>query len=333
MRKINMTQTDTLQLHRDGLVIDGLNASNFFDPRLPKRLHDGGLTAVNATVAAWHTPEEALHLLASALHLLDQQCGLLTQVRSVDDIHRAKESNRVGFILGFQGADPIGDDLHLLALYHMLGVRIIQLTYNFRNRVGCGCLEKEDDGLSDFGRQVVAEMNRLGILVDLSHCGIRTTREAIELSQQPVAFTHANALALCPHPRNKSDDTLKALAATGGVVGVVIFAPMLTCSPNATLDDYVRMIDYLVNLVGVDHVGLGPDFMEEMTMEVAMQALRGLPPEALKQFSHIPPTRGFESIANCANVTDALIRRGYGKEDVTKIIGRNWLRLYRQVWK
>lgn len=328
-----MNPPEAAQLHRESIIIDGLNASNFFDPRLPRRLHDGGLTAVNATLAAWHTPEETIHLLAGALRLLNQQAELLTQVLSAEDIHKAKESKRVGLIFGFQGAEPIGDDLRLLALYHALGVRIVQLTYNFRNRVGCGCLEKEDDGLSDFGRQVVAEMNRLGMVIDLSHCGIRTTREAIELSRQPVAFTHANALTLCPHPRNKSDDALRALAAAGGVAGVVIFAPMLTCSPNATLDDYVRMIDYLVNLVGVDHVGLGPDFMEEMTTEVAMQALRGLPPEALKQFSHIPPTQGFESIALCANVTNALIRRGYGQEEVTKIMGGNWLRLYRQVWK
>ncbi len=325
--------TNASQFHNDNIIIDGLNASNFFDPRIAGRLHSGGLTAVNATFAAWHTPHETINLIADMLLMLEQHSDKLMPARSVADIHKAKESNRVGFIIGFQGTDPLGDNLNMLRLYHALGVRIIQLTYNFRNLVGCGCQEKEDTGLSEFGKQVVAEMNRLGMLIDLSHCGVRTTQEAIELSQQPVAFTHANPFALVPMARNKSDEALKAVAAKGGVVGAVIFAPMLTGSPNASVDDYVKVIDYLVNLIGIDHVGLGPDFMEEMTKEVAMQALKGLPPQTLQQFSTIPPTQKFESISACANVTEALLKRGYSEQDTAKIMGGNWLRLYKEVWK
>lgn len=324
--------SDAGALHRDSIVIDGLNASNFFDPRVFPRLRQGGVTAVNATIAAWHAPAEALPLVAGALRLIDAQPDALTQVVETADIARAKAAGRLGVILGFQGAEPIGDSLDVLALYRRLGLRIMQLTYNFRNLVGCGCQEKDDTGLSEFGRRVVAEMNRLGVLVDLSHCGPRTTLDAIEASARPVAFTHANALALCPHPRNKSDDALKALAARGGVAGAVIFPPLLTCGPTALLDDYVRMIDHLVNLIGIDHVGLGPDFMEDMAPEVSAAALKGLSPEALKQFSAIRPTVGFESISACANVTAALLAHGYTEADVRKIMGGNWLRLYEQVW-
>ncbi len=325
--------TDASQFHKDNIIIDGLNASNFFDPRVAGRLHSGGVTAVNATIAAWHSPHETINLIADALAMIDQHSDKLMQARSVADIRKAKESNRVGFVFGFQGTDPLGDNLNMLRVYHALGVRIIQLTYNFRNLVGCGCVEPEDSGLSDFGKQVVGEMNRLGMLIDLSHCGVRTTREAIEFSQQPVAFTHANPFALVPMPRNKSDEALKAVAAKGGVVGAVIFAPMLTGSPNATVNDYVKVIDYLVNLIGIDHVGLGSDFMEEMTKEVAMLAVQGLPPQTLQQFSVIPPTQKFESISACANVTEALLQHGYSEDDTAKIMGGNWLRLYKEVWK
>ncbi|MFN8444437.1 MAG: membrane dipeptidase [Caldilineaceae bacterium] len=327
-----MNELDALAVHRHSIVVDGLNASYFASPGVLTRLHTGGITAVNATLAAWHDLPATMDLIALMHAGLRQQSDQVMQVVNVEDIHTAKASGRVGMIFGFQDTSPIGDNLNLLSVYRTLGVRIIQLTYNHRNRVGSGCLEAEDAGLSDFGRQVIAEMNRLGILVDLSHCGPRTTMEAIEASQRPVAITHANPLSRCPNPRNKSDAILKALAAKGGVVGAVIFAPLLTCGPQAVLDDYLDTIDYLVQLVGIDHVGLGPDFMEEMPAEVAAQALKGMPTGTLNQFMAVKPTVGFESISACANVTAGLLSRGYSITDTQKIIGGNWVRLYQEVW-
>lgn len=319
-------------LHRDSIVIDGLNASYFAAPGVLARLQAGGITAVNATIAAWHDLPATMAIIAEMHRLLRQQHAQVMQVMTADDIVAAKQSGRVGLIFGFQDTSPIGDNLGLLSVYRMLGVRIIQLTYNHRNLVGAGCLEPTDEGLTEFGRQVVAEMNRLGILIDLSHCGPRTTWEAIESSQQPVAITHANPFVRCPNPRNKEDAVFKAVAAKGGVVGAVVFPPLLTGRPQATLDDYLDTLDYLVALVGVDHVGLGPDFMEEMPAEVAAQALRGMPSGVLQQFMTVQPTVGFASIAACANVTVGLLQRGYSVEAIQKIIGGNWLRLYRSVW-
>lgn len=327
-----MNELDALAIHRNSIIIDGLNASYFASPGVLTRLHAGGITAVNATLAAWHDLPATMALIAdmhAGLRLLSDR---VMQVTNVADIHAAKASQRVGMIFGFQDTSPIGDNLRMLSVYRALGVRIIQLTYNHRNLVGSGCLEPEDSGLSDFGRQVVAEMNRLGILIDLSHCGPRTTLEAIETSQRPLAITHANPLTLCPNPRNKSDDLLKALASRGGVVGAVIFPPLLTGRPQATLNDYLDTIDYLVQLIGIDHVGLGPDFMEEMPAEVAAQALRGMSPETLQKFMAVRPSEGFESISSCANVTVGLLQRGYSVEDTQKIMGGNWLRLYQSVW-
>ena len=324
---------DTTQVHRKSIIIDGLNASNLAQWPAIERLQAGGLTAVHLTIAAWHTPTETLHQLARLLALLDQYSSELMPVQIAHDIVIAKELGRVGVIAGFQGTEPIAEDLRWLSRYYRLGVRVIQLTYNFRNRVGAGCYEPDDGGLTPFGRDVVAEMNRLGMLIDLSHCGLETARDAIELSQQPVALTHANARAVCANLRNKTDEVLKAVAERGGVIGAAAFGPLLTESGQATLDDYVRMIDYLVNLVGIDHVGLGPDFMENLAPEVTAQVLNGLSADARQRFANVPPTAQFESAAAFGNITAALLQRGYPRNAAEQLLGGNWLRLYRQVWK
>lgn len=328
-----MNTIDAAQLHADSIIIDGLNASNFMDERVLERLHRGGVTAVNATIAAWHGPAETLAIIDALGQLMATRADIVMSVRTAADIAAAKASHRVGLILGFQDTAPIGDDLSLLATYHALGVRVIQLTYNFANRVGAGCQAPVDDGLTPFGREVVHEMNRLGILVDLSHCGPATTLDAIAVSEQPVAFTHCNARRFLDHPRNKSDAAIRALADRGGVIGAVAFGALMTRNVPATLADYVAAIDDLVALVGVDQVGLGPDFMEEMSAEVAAQVLQGLPPEILQQFRALPPTQGFASVADFPNLTLALLAHGYEPVAVRKIMGGNWLRLYAEVWQ
>jgi len=265
--------------------------------------------------------------------LLSNHRDEFLMVRSSEDIRTAKAGNRTGFIIGFQDTQPIADNLANLDHFHQAGVRIIQLTYNTPNRVGCGCMSPEDTGLTEFGKEVVREMNRLGMLIDLSHCGEKTTLDAIAASEKPVAFTHANPFKFCPIPRNKSDELLKAVAETGGVIGAVVFPLMLNCQSTATLEDYLRVIDYLVELVGIDHVGLGPDFMELMPPEIAEAVLKDTPPEMQKKLLEGGVTEGFASATEFPNVTAGLLARGYGKEAVQKIMGLNWLRLYSEVWQ
>lgn len=318
------------QLHQDSVIIDGLNASWFLSDAVIERIHRGGVTAVNATIAAWHDPGATLDMIGQMYRQMEKHSDKAMLVRSISDIRTAKSAGKTGFILGFQDTNPISDKLYLLRVYHELGVRIIQLTYNFENLVGFGCQAPTDTGLTAFGRDVVAEMNRLGILVDLSHCGPRTTLDAIACSAKPVAITHANAASQFPHPRNKSDEALKACAARGGVIGALSFAAMLTASLPATLDDYVNAIDYLVELVGVDHVAIGADFMEEMPREVAEAVLSGLSLDVIAFMESIPPVQNFASAADMPNVTANLLGRGYSAADIQKIMGGNWLRLYEQ---
>ena len=327
-----MNQTDPARLHAESIIIDGLNASYFFDRRVLERLHRGGVTAVNATIAAWHTPAETLEQIAALAAVTVANPDIAMPVRTVDDIAAAKANGRVGLIAGFQDTAPLGDDLGLLETYHELGVRVIQLTYNHANRVGVGCMAPEDGGLTAFGREVVRKMNRLGILVDVSHCGPRTTLDAIAASTRPIAITHANPRRLLDHPRNKSDEAIREVAAHGGIIGAVAFGALLSRTMPATLADYIAVIDDLVALVGIEHVALGPDFMEEMPAEVAARVLQGTPPEIVQQFRSMPPTQDFESVQAMPHVTAALLARGYAPADVQRIMGGNWLRLYGEVW-
>jgi membrane dipeptidase len=169
-------------------------------------------------------------------------------IRHTRDIAAAKASDRTGIILGFQNGSPIEDRLDYLALFKQLGVGIIQLTYNTQNFIGSGCYESHDSGLSDFGREVVAEMNRVGIAVDLSHVGPRTTDDTIEFSKDPVVFSHVLPAELKAHPRNKQTRQLKAVADSGGLVSVTMFPPFLPKGSESTVDDYAEIIEWMVNL-------------------------------------------------------------------------------------
>jgi membrane dipeptidase len=325
--------TEANRLHQESIVIDGLNASHFRDPVIVERLEAGRVTAVNMTVAAWHGRDETINSIADHLALFEKYAARVLPVREVSDIYRAKAMGRVGVIMGFQGGEPIEDNLKLLSVYRELGVRIIQLTYNATNHIGSGYRVAEDTGLSGFGREAIAEMNRLGILIDLSHCGDRTTRETIEVSRRPVSVNHANSRRFFDSSRNKDPEALKALAAKGGVVGAIAFAPVLTAHRHATLSDYIGAIDDLVDLVGIDHVGLGPDFMEEMPRATAEGALKGFTAEGSSAFFSARPLDGFASVSEMANVTAALLARGYNNDQVRKIMGSNWLRFYEHSWR
>jgi membrane dipeptidase len=319
-------------IHDEAIVIDGLNASYFFNEAVLRRIRQGGVTAFNGTVAAWHSLPETMNLIADYYRLFEDRPDWIMQVRRVEDIHEAKVRGCAGMIFGFQDTNALNGNLRMLAVYHALGVRVIQLTYNDENAVGCGCMAPEDKGLTPFGREVVAEMNRLGMLVDLSHCGHKTMMDAIEASKRPVAFTHANPLALAKSPRNKPDEAFKALAAKGGVAGVVLLPAWLTPHGQASLEDYLNAIDYLVTLMGIDHVGLGTDFMEEIPAEIMAAALKGISAENLQKYYGSTIVKGFESAAEFPRVTEGLLSRGYSPEDVKKIMGGNWLRLYEKVW-
>ena len=332
-----MTSEDSARkIYDQAVVIDGLNVSNWNSPAVYRSLHSGGVTAINATIAVWEGYRETMDNIAAWIRRSREYEDILMQARSSRDILDAKETGRVGYILGWQNASPIENDLDRLALFHALGVRIVQITYNERNLLGNGCYERTDEGLSRFGVDAVKEMNRLGILIDLSHVGDRTTLEAAELSQQPVACTHANARSLFLHPRNKTDDALTLIAEKGGVIGANAFPPFLPGGFASTVKDYVDVIEDLVERVGMDHVGIGTDYCQDQPKAFfdwifSQQGTKS--PEQPQDFPDpfLHPG-GMETPDKLSSVATELVERGYGSEDVTKIVGGNWLRLFREVW-
>ena len=306
------------------------------EERIFRDLRDGGVRAVNATTAIWEGFQETLDITTSWLRWFSDYADYIRPVRRVADIHAAKAEGRTGIILGWQNATPVENDVRRFRLFHELGVRIVQLTYNERNLFGDGCWERTDEGLSRIGLAAIREMNQLGILIDLSHVGDRTVLETIEHSEQPVAFTHANARSQFGHPRNKTDEAIRELTAKGGVVGANAIPGHHPHGYESTLGDYLDAVDYLVQMVGVDHVAIGTDFCMGRTRawfawigsshgrEPFLDA--GATPEP---YRHL---HGFASPLEFVNVADGLLRRGYDQDATRKILGENWLRLFGHVW-
>ncbi|MEA2526897.1 MAG: rane dipeptidase [Thermomicrobiales bacterium] len=330
-------------LHQKAIVIDALTTS-LINANQADRMRRGGLTATNHT-AAYYTLDfaDAVADIVRVRRQIEARPNDFTLVSSVADIESAKTEGKAAIILGLQNARPIADRLEFVDALHALGVRVIQLTYNERNYVADGCTEPSDAGLSQFGRQLVGEFNRQGILIDLSHCGYRTTRETIEASECPVAITHANPLALSPSPRNKPDDILKSLAERGGVLGLCTWTPMSHRGNGRRplLADLLDMIEYAVDLIGVDHVGVGTDHGEDVYIQADWERKwgpNGLYPNVTGGLGdwygfNARYVDGLHSAALFPNLTEGLLQRGYADDDVLKIVGGNFLRLFRETWR
>ena len=337
------TKSAVGELFRGAIVIDALDTSNWREGSVLRNLRDGGVTAINATAAIWEDFAAAMDNLAEWSVRFEEYAEYIRPVRTVADIHAAKREGRTGVILGWQNATPVENDIRRFRLFQALGVRVVQLTYNERNLFGNGCWERTDDGLSRIGLAAVSELNRLGMLIDLSHCGDRTTLETIEHSEQPCAITHAAARSQFEatdfiRPRLKPDQAIRKLAARGGVFGVTSLPSFFPDAWQSSLGDFIDAIDYVVELVGIDHVGIGNDFCMAQPLEwwqwiIASHGKRTDRPlvEGLPiPYRHLS---GLNGPLEYVNVAETLLSRGYSDEDARKILGENFLRLCGEVWR
>lgn len=321
------------------IVVDGSIAPEI-DEAYIGRLVASGVTAANWTVCSpWNAFEPALEEIAKGLEVIAAHPDQLMLGTTVADIESAKATGRVALIFGPQNALPAEIGEHGFRVLHQLGVRIVQLTYNERNAYGSGVAEQDDGGLSERGEWAIAEMNRLGIVVDLSHCGDRTTLEAIAASRHPVLVTHANSRALHPSPRNKTDEALRALAARGGVIGVTLWSPMLRADRHPTLDDYVRHFSYIADLIGVEHVGIGTDHSEgtprdEWELDFGAGGKYPSITGSLGDWYGYDTrfTRDVQGVDGFHRVVDALGRLGLADDELAGVLGGNFLRVFRTVW-
>lgn len=338
-------------LHNESIIIDGL----FFQIYTPvphgageppsdlllDHIQASGVTAFNHSVIIDSFPvsiEQALWNLYQDSAIFETFPDRVLQVRSVADIKRAKDEGKVGIIFGTQGLACVGIHLHYIWVLYNLGVRIMQITYNERNALGSGCMEPTDHGLTRFGQQVIDEMGRLGIVLDLSHCGHRTSLDAIARSTNPMLFTHVGVKALCDHPRNVTDEQIKAVAEAGGVIGLCPHSIMVEKrrGEHPSVHDFIDHIDYVVQLVGIDHVGIGTDNFQYDTFYSRLR--RSVFERAFPTFfggygmdqKHV---EGFRRWSDWPNLTACLLERGYSPEDVKKILGGNFLRVFAEVWR
>ena len=263
---------------------------------------------------------------------------ILRPVTCLADVASAKEEGRVGVILGFQNTWAIEDRIDRLELFHGLGVRVIQMTYNTQNLVGAGCWESHDGGLSDYGRDVLAEMNRLGIVADLSHVGSQTAADVVEGSERPVVYSHVCPHALNPHPRNKTDAQIRAIVERGGLVGITLLPWFLRPDGNASRDDYLRAIEHVIDVTGEEHVAIGTDFMQGYGIEFLTWLRRDkgvgrlLAPMPDPDKPLVDAPAGLERIGTLPALTEAMGERGWTEQRIERVLGLNWLRLLGDVW-
>ncbi len=256
----------------------------------------------------------------------------LRHVEKLQDIFDAKKNGQLGVILGVQNSSWIGGERERIRILYKLGLRSLQLTYMERNLLGDGCLEPENRGITNFGMQVVRECNRLGILIDCSHVGIRTTLDAAALSRKPIVISHTAVRAITENPRCVTDEQMKAVAATGGTIGITTFAPFIRTGQQPTLDDYLDHFDYAIDLLGEDHVTFATDWFDGKTK--VNWATPWYYPEVTqgKQYGGLGLI-GFNQRSELINVVVRMGERNYSPERIKKILGGNFIRVLAEVWR
>jgi microsomal dipeptidase-like Zn-dependent dipeptidase len=320
---MNRDMPSPKKIHAGLTVIDGLQYSNW-DRALLEELKAGGIDAVHATIVYWEDARQTLALLADWNRRFRDHADLIRPARSGDEIRAARKEGRIAIVFGAQNCTPIEQDLGLVEVFRFLGLMVMQLTYNNQSPLGTGCYEATDSGLTRFGREVVREMNRVGMIVDLSHTAETTTLETIAFSKRPVCISHANPNFFHQNVRNKSDKVLKALAESGGMLGFSLY-PLHIGGAACTLEAFTGMVARTAELMGVGHIGIGSD------------TVRGWPDSVLDwmrsgrwTYSTAKPNwpdwqSWYRTPADFGNLTAGLLARGFSGDDVARIMGGNWL--------
>jgi membrane dipeptidase len=335
---------DVSDLYRKSIVIDTLCGPFTSDDALPTPALIGmvsrsGVTAINFTISA-PTFEGTVENLAYIDALVEQSPDVFTIVRLYSDIARAKREGKVGIMPGFQYTQFLEADPSRIEIFRRLGVRIMQLAYNNRSIFGDGCLEPGNAGLSKAGHDAVRKMNEIGVAVDLSHSGYRTTSEAIDASAKPVLITHSGCAAVYAHPRNKPDEILKALANRGGYFGVYLM-PYLVASPTVPTRQHV--LDHLVHALdvcGTDHVGIGSDGSIQAVQlsaeqkkafdeDIAKRKALGIGAPGEDRYPYVPDLTGPDHMEVIAA---ELKKRGQPSSVVDKVLGANFQRIIGEIW-
>ncbi|WP_043830054.1 dipeptidase [Muricoccus aerilatus] len=317
------------------MLIDGLQCGHF-TPEVFAALRRGNIGAVTVTCGFWEDPMESFDSLGRWRDLIAENEATCAVARTPAEIEAVAASGRTAIILGFQNTDLFGGRIRLVEMFAELGVRVVQLTYNNQNAVGGSCYEPNDSGLARYGREVVREMNRAGMLIDCSHVGERTTLDTIAHSERPIAVTHANATSLVPHSRNKGDAILHALRDTGGVMGCAVYRNITGDYYCASVRNWCEMVARTVDIGGLDTVAIGTDYGHDNTpADYAWMRMgrwtRGIDYGASSAGKPVRTPKAewlAEGVSGLGAIPEGLRQVGFQPHEIEKITHGNWLRLY-----
>jgi len=316
--------------------IDALQYANWSE-KIFQQMREGKVDAVHVTIAYHENFRETVANIEAWNSYFKRFSELIFPGRTGDDVRLARETNRTAIFFGFQNPSPMEDDIRLVEILHTLGVRFMQLTYNNQSLLGTGCYETNDSGITRMGKEVIEEMNRVGLVVDMSHSAEKSTLEAIEISSRPIVITHANPGFWEPALRNKSDTVLRELGASGGMLGFSMYPHHLKGKGDCTLQSFCEMIAATAELMGVDHIGLGSDLCQDQPDSVVEWMRVGRWTKKIDYGEGSAGNAGFPPMPDWftdnrdfGNIEQGLREVGFSDEDTGKIMGDNWIRFFDQ---
>jgi len=316
--------------------VDGLQYANWSE-KIFRQMREGGLDAVHVTIAYHENFRETVLNIERWNRWFEDHPDLIFQGHAGDDVRRAREEGRTAIFFGAQNPSPVEDDIGLVEVLHKLGLRFMQLSYNNQSLLATGCYEDDDPGITRMGRQVIAEMNRVGMVIDMSHSADRSTMEAAGISQRPIAITHANPHRWHPALRNKRDDVIRAVVASGGMMGFSLYAHHLANGSECTLESFCEMVAMAVERFGIDHFGIGSDLCQDQPDGVVTWMRNGRWSKrtdfgegsaAAPGFPRQP--EWFRDNRDFANIAQGLRKTGFNAAEVDALTGGNWLRFFDQ---
>jgi microsomal dipeptidase-like Zn-dependent dipeptidase len=299
---------------------------------------EASLDAVHVTIVYHEDYDELLERVNEWNAHFKENSDLIFHGKNYKDIEKAKEQNKTAIFFGFQNCSPIEDDINLIEKVHQLGCKFMQLTYNNQSLLATGCYEKIDSGVTNFGKEVIKEMNKVGIVIDMSHSAEKSTFDAIEISEKPIAITHANPLFWHKAIRNKSDDLLKALAQCGGMIGLSLYPHHLKDGTNCNLDNFCEMVAKTAEMIGVKNIGIGSDLCLKQPDTVVEWMRNGTWTktknygEGTKSKSGFPKQPDwFKDARGFKNLEKGLKKTGFSQIEVEGILGNNWYNFYKNI--
>ena len=316
------------------MLIDCLQYCRW-SPKIFQQWAEGGVDAVHVTIAYHENFRETVLNIEAWNRWFEDYPDRIVQAHTAKDVRDAKAAGKTAVIFGLQNPSPIEDDIGLVEVLHRLGVRFMQLTYNNQSLLATGCYEEDDTGLTRMGKEVVREMNRVGLVVDMSHSAELSTMEAISYSDRPIVISHANPAFWHSAKRNKSDKVLKALAESGGMLGFSLYPHHLKDGSACSLDSFCEMIARTAEIMGIDHIGMGTDLCQDQPDSVVEWMRVGRWTKTIdygegsaSQAGFPPMPSWFQDNRDWQHIADGLKQCGFSDQDTKKILGENWLNFY-----